>query len=277
MPHVIIFLGFFIFPMLYGIYVSFTKWNLFNSPQWIGLANYRLILFNDDSTFFHQFWNGLKNTFLFVIMCVPFQIVLPLALALALYARPRGSKIFQAVFYLPNLFSITAVALTWLFIFNRSLGLLNRVLRMDINWYGRQPFAWLTILITTLWWVIGANMIIYIAALSGVERELLEAGEIDGASRVRRFWNILLPSIRFPLIYTLIISIISQFNIYGQPLMLTTGGPSESTFVLLMYIRNLAFGTGTPVAGISSAMAVCLGLVIGVVSLGQMIVLRRQD
>lgn len=276
-PHVLIFLIFFSYPLLYGVYASFTKWNLFGEPVWVGLQNFQTILFNHESTFYRQFWNGLKNTVLFVLMCVPPQILLPLFLANLLSKRPKGHTIFQSIFYMPTLFSITAVTLTWLFIFNRSLGLWNRIFGVDVNWYAQQPYAWLTILITTLWWGIGINMIIYIAALSGVDRSITEAAEIDGASGVKRFWYVVLPSIRFPLIYTVITTTIAQFNIYGQPLILTAGGPNESTFVLLMYIRNLAFGTGNPVAGMSSAMAVVLGLIIAVVSIGQLILTRNRN
>lgn len=276
-PHVLIFLIFFSYPLLYGVYASFTKWNLFGEPVWVGLQNFQTILFNHESTFYRQFWNGLKNTVLFVLMCVPPQILLPLFLANLLSKRPKGHTIFQSIFYMPTLFSITAVTLTWLFIFNRSLGLWNRIFGVDVNWYAQQPYAWLTILITTLWWGIGINMIIYIAALSGVDRSITEAAEIDGASGVKRFWYVVLPSIRFPLIYTVITTTIAQFNIYGQPLILTAGGPNESTFVLLMYIRNLAFGTGNPVAGMSSAMAVVLGLIIALVSIGQLILTRNRN
>lgn len=276
-PHIIIFLIFFAYPLIYGIYASFTKWNLFTDPVWVGLQNFNTILFNTESTFYRQFWNGLGNTIKFVLMCVPPQIIIPLFIANLLSKKPKGHTVFQSLFYLPTLFSITAVTLTWLFIFNRSLGLWNRVFGTDINWYAQQPYAWITILVTTLWWGIGINMIIYIAALSGVDKSVLEASEIDGASGMKRFWYVVIPSIRFPLIYTLITTTIAQFNIYGQPLMLTNGGPNESTSVLLMYIRNLAFGTGTPIAGLSSAMAVLLGLVIAVVSIGQLIITRKQN
>lgn len=276
-PHVLLFIVFFLYPLGYGLYASFTKWNLFGSPTWVGLDNFETFLFNTDSTFHRQFWNGMRNTVLFVVLCVPFQIILPLILAAALNTRVRLFKLFQSIFYMPTLFSITAVTLTWLFIFNRSLGLWNNVLGTDVNWYGQQPFAWMSIVIVTLWWCIGTNMIIYIAALAGVDRALLEASEIDGATGLQRFFFVTLPSIKFQLVYTIVISVISQFNIYGQPLMLTGGGPQESTNVLLMYIRNLAFGTGSPIAGMSSAMAICLGIVIGTVSLVQIKMLRGQD
>jgi multiple sugar transport system permease protein len=276
-PHVILFIAFFLVPTVFGIYVSFTKWNIYSDPSWLGLANYKTILFDTSSTFYTQFWNGLKNTVTFVILCVPFQIVIPLLIATALYYKPKGAKFFQSIFYMPTVFSITSVTLTWMFIFSRSLGLFNHLFGTNINWYGEQPFAWMTIVIVTLWWGIGGNMIIYIAALSGIDKSILESAQLDGATGAKGFFYIIIPSIKFQLVYTLVMSIIAQFNIYGQPLILTEGGPNQSTSVLLMYIRNLAFGTGTPIAGMASAMATCLGLIIGTVSIIQITALRNQD
>ncbi|WP_342758827.1 sugar ABC transporter permease [Kineothrix sedimenti] len=276
-PHVILFIVFFLVPMIYGIYASFTKWDLFTSPIFVGLKNYSVFLTNTESVFYRQFWNGLKNTVIFVLICVPFQLAIPLVLALLLNKRPKGRNIFQGIFYMPTLFSITSVTLTWLFIFNRSLGLFNKMFGTDINWYAEQPWAWITIVVTTIWWGIGGNLIIYVAALSGINKEVLEAADLDGASGWKRLRYIIVPSIQFPLVYTLIVSVIQQFNIYGQPLILTAGGPSESTFVLIMYIRNLAFGTGKSAAGMASAMSTCLGIIIGSVAVGQLILLRKNS
>jgi len=273
-PHIILFLVFFLYPMIFGIYASFTRWNLFNDPLWIGFDNYRMIFFDQESTFYRQFWAGLRNTVFFVIICVPGQIVLPLSMAWALYLRPWGHKVFQSLFYMPTLFSISAVIITWLGLLYRSNGLINWFFKIDINWLGEQPWAWTSIVMVTLWWVIGTNLIIYVAAFSGIDKSVLESAEIDGAGGGIRFFRIMLPMIRFPLVYTIIISVISQFNIYGQPLMLTYN--LESTSVLLIYIRNLAFGTGNPIAGVSSAMATCLGLIIGTVAIIQTILLRKQ-
>lgn len=276
-PHVILFIIFFLVPLIYGVYASFTKWDLFTPSTFVGLKNYKVFLTDTESVFYRQFWNGLKNTVIFVLITVPLQIAIPLVLALLLNKRPKGRNIFQGIFYMPTLFSITSVTLTWLFIFNRSLGLFNKMFGTDINWYASQPWAWITIVVTTLWWGIGGNMIIYVAALSGIDKSVLEAADLDGASGWKRFCHITVPSIRFSLVYTLIVSVIAQFNIYGQPLMLTGGGPSESTFVLLMYIRNLAFGTGKSVAGMASAMSTCLGLIIGSVAIFQLILLRKNS
>lgn len=276
-PHVILFIVFFAIPFFYGIYASFTKWNLFGDPTWVGLDNYKTILFDTESTFYRQFWSGLSHTVTFVLICVPFQILIPLVLALLLNNRPKGASVLQSIFYMPTLFSITSVILAWVFIFNRSMGLWNRLFGTDVNWYAEQPFIWIAITITTLWWVIGANLIIYVAALAGVDSSVKEAAEIDGANFLQKFWYVILPAIRFPLTYTLITSIIAQFNIYGQPLMLNNGTVADSVRVLLMYIRELAFGTGTPIAGMASAMATVLGVIIGVVSLVQLRLMSKQD
>jgi len=274
-PHVILFVLLFLIPTVYGIYAGFTNWNIFSPPTWVGLDNFKTILLNTESTFYRQFWNGLTNTVIFVIITVPFQILIPLLIACLLNAARKGRGLFQAVFYIPTLLSITSVTLSWLFIFNRTLGLWNNLLGVDVNWFGQQPYAWMTIVITTLWWGIGANMLIYIAALGGVDKGILEAAAVDGSVGFHRFRTIVLPSITMPLLFTFVASVVAQFNIFGQPLLMTGGGPSESTHVLLMYIRNLAFGMGNPIAGLASAMAVCLGLLIGVISLIQMFVIKR--
>lgn len=277
-PHMLIFIIFFFIPFIYGIYISFTKWDMFSKPQWIGFENYLTLFTNKDSSFYRQFWNGFGNTLRFVIMIVPFQIAVPLIIALALYAKPKGARIFQGIIYIPTLFSISAVILTWFFILHPSYGLINKLFGLEINWFGEQPYAWTSIIIVTIWWIIGLNMVIYVAALGGIDSIIIESAQIDGAGWGRRIIHIYIPLIKFPLLFTILSATTSQFNIYGQPLMLTKGGPTESTFVLIMYIRNLAFGSGKPIAGIASAMAVILGFVIGIFSVAQMIVLiKLQD
>ena len=229
-PHLIIFLIFSLIPIIYGLYISFTKWNFLGTPEWVGLANYKEILFSTESTYYRQFMNGLKNTFLAVVLNVPPSIIVPLVLALALNVKVRGSKFFQSVFYL-----------------------------------------------LSTWWAIGTNMVIYQAALGGVPKELYESASIDGAGSIKRFFYITVPSIRFQILYTIVMTTIAGFNIYGQPLMLTEGGPNGSTTVLIMEIRKLAFGTGQPIAGMASAMAICLGVVILIISAFQFFAMNRKE
>ena len=275
-PHLIIFLVFSLIPIIYGLYISFTKWNFLGTPEWVGLANYKEILFSTESTYYRQFMNGLKNTFLAVVLNVPPSIIVPLVLALALNVKVRGSKFFQSVFYLPCLLSLSAVSIIWIQILNKRFGVpsvfgINSALTVE------QPWAWLMIVLMSTWWAIGTNMVIYQAALGGVPKELYESASIDGAGSIKRFFYITVPSIRFQILYTIVMTTIAGFNIYGQPLMLTEGGPNGPTTVLIMEIRKLAFGTGQPIAGMASAMAICLGVVILIISAFQFFAMNRKE
>ncbi|MCF2945634.1 carbohydrate ABC transporter permease [Paenibacillus tarimensis] len=275
-PHLILFIVFVLIPTVYGIYASFTQWNLNSDPVWTGLDNYRTILFDSESTFYRQFWNGLKNTLLFVALSVPLLIIIPLMVAVALeHKKVKMKGTIQAIIYVPGLISISAAALIWSLIFNKQLGVSSNVFGSDAVWSTTQPYAWMIIIILTIWGGVGGNMIIYRASINGVSKDLYEAGDIDGAGPIRKFFSITLPSIRFPLIYTFVMTTAGAFNVFGQPLMLTDGGPRESTTVLMMYIRQLAFGHGDSIAGMASAMAVLLGVVILVISALQYYVMNR--
>lgn len=268
-PHLIIFLIFSLIPILFALYTSFTNWNLIGTPDFVGLANYKEILFNTESTFHFQFFNGLKNTIIFVLIQTPLNIILPFLIALAISSKVKFNKFFQSVFYIPGLFSVTAVGIIFSMVFDKNLGIINALLNTDTVLTKTQPYAWITIFIMSLWWGIGGNMIIYIAAIAGVDPGLYEAASIDGAGAFKKFFYITLPSIKFQMLYTVVMTTTASFNIYGQPLMLTKGEPYSSTHVLMMYIRSLAFGKGESIAGMSGAMALMLGVFILIISLTQ--------
>lgn len=275
-PHLLLFILFFLVPSIFGIYTAFTKWNLFSSPEFVGFANFKTILFDQDSSFYSQFYTGMENTFIFVLISVPFCIIVPLLLATALAAKPKMHRIFQSLFYLPSLFAISAVMIIWQFLLSVSYGPLGNFFNISTNMLDNQPQAWISLVIVTVWWSIGGNLVIYLAALNGVSRDLIEAAELDGAGVFSKFFRVTLPSIKAQILFTTVMTTIAQFNVYGQPLMLTGGGPNSSTHVLLMYIRENAFGSGLSIAGISSAMAVILGICIMAVSAIQFFLLREK-
>lgn len=276
-PHMVLFFVFFIIPSLVGVYISFTDWDLFSSPIFTGLDNYKTILFDTGSIYHEQFINGMRNTVFFTVVSVPLCIIVPLLLAFALSKKPKFATLFQSIFYLPTLFAISAVMIIWAFLLSKSFGPIKEVFGFDVYITGEQPWAWIAIVLVTVWWTLGGNLIIYVAALNGVSRDLLEAAELDGANGFVKFTQITIPSIKNQLIFTTVMTTIAQFNVYGQPLMLTTGGPNNSTRVLMMYIRENAFSSGVSVAGVSSAMAVLLGLVIMLVSVVQFVLIRRGE
>lgn len=272
-PQIILFCIFFLIPAGMGVFAAFTKWDIFSPemPTFVGLANFKEILFNAESTYYRFFRTGFTNTLIFVVLAVPLCIVLPLLMALAIHKKPFGHKFFQSLFYMPTVLSISTVILIWYYMFNKNLGLINNFFHLKTNWLGKQPTAWFAIVLVTVWWTIGTNMVIYIAALNGVSQDILEAASVDGASSTRKFFSIVLPSIRNQLSYTVVLTTVAQFNIYGQPLMLTSGGPNNSTNVLLMVIRDLAFPSfgGKSISGLASAMALMLGVVMIAIALLQ--------
>ena len=276
-PYFILFIIFFLIPAVFGIAVSFTEWDMYNTPEFIGFSNYNKILFDSSSIYYDQFRIGMGNTILFVLFAVPLCVFVPLLIAVLLNMKPRGHRLFQSVLYMPTLFSISAVMIIWSFLLSLSYGPFKTWFDMSIDLKSTQPWAWICIIGVTIWWCMGSNMVIYVAALNGVPQEQLEAATIDGAGAVIRLFKIVIPNIRFQLLFTTITTIVAQFNIYGQSLMLTGGGPNNSTKVLMMYIQENAFGTGISNAGMSSAMAILMGLVIILVSTVQFIMNRRSE
>ena len=276
-PYFILFIIFFLIPAVFGIAVSFTEWDMYNTPEFIGFSNYNKILFDSSSIYYDQFRIGMGNTILFVLFAVPLCVFVPLLIAVLLNMKPRGHRLFQSVLYMPTLFSISAVMIIWSFLLSLSYGPFKTWFDMSIDLKSTQPWAWICIIGVTIWWCMGSNMVIYVAALNGVPQEQLEAATIDGAGAVIRLFKIVIPNIRFQLLFTTITTIVAQFNIYGQSLMLTGGGPNNSTKVLMMYIQENAFGTGISNAGMSSAMAILMGLVIMVVSTVQFIMNQRSE
>lgn len=276
-PHMIIFAVFGIIPIAFGLYISFTDWNLLGKPVWTGLENFKLIF--DPSTYFHKiFFRDLWQTLLFVVINVPLVIIVPLLLAVLLHKKGlKGAGLFQAILYIPGLISVAAGALVWKMVFNSQYGMINTTFRTNVNWLGQQPYAWITIFVLCLWAGIGGNLVIYRSALSGVDQNLYEAAAVDGAGPVRTFFSITLPEIRLPLFYTTIMTTVGAFNVWGQPVMMTNGGPANSTQVLLMDIKNLAFPAGPAAAGMASAMALLLGVILMAISVVQIIFMNKED
>ena len=275
-PHLFFFIIFFMTPAIYGVYAAFTKWDLFTEPVFTGLENFKTLFFDSTNTYYKQLRNGLWNTIKFVIFCVPFCIIVPLSLALALNARPKGNKIFQALYYLPSLMSISTVTLTWRYVFNTQYGIVNKFLGVDANFF-MPPYTWVMLVIVTVWWCTGSTMVIYQSALASVPQDQYEAASVDGAGTIQKFFNVTLPNMTYPLMYTLVTAVVAQFNIYGQPDILVGFSNGEANAVLLQYIYENS--VKKQVAGMSSAMAVILGLCIMVVSFIQMrmMVKNQQD
>ena len=278
------FINFIISHYFSNIRISFFKWNIFapEKTEFIGFGNYATILFGETSislpganSVHEDFFNGLKNTCLFVAISVPLLIVIPLILALLLDIQPKGYKLFRTILFLPSILSVSAVCIIWKWQFDTNFGFVNGLLTAigldPVPWLQKPATAWFVIILTTVWWTLGTNMVIFGAGLKDVDRSIYEAAEIDGANYLQTLRTIALPSIKNQVFLCTITTIIASFNVFGQVDILTGGGPNESTSVLMMYIRGQAFGANAK-PGLASAMAIVLGLIIIVIGIIQNII-----
>ncbi|WP_153463026.1 carbohydrate ABC transporter permease [Sediminibacillus terrae] len=280
LPYLIMFLAFLFFPLIYGIYISLNDYNLLAQDHpFIGLDNYARI-FNPDSAMFTLFFDGLWNTIKFVVFSVPLLVIIGLALALLLNSLPGKIRgLFRTIYFIPYAISVSVISILFLWILDTNSGLLNNFLMNlgfdPVPWLTRQPFAWISLVGATVWWTLGFNMIIFINALNEVPEDMYEASAIDGATAWQKFIHITLPSIRPIMLFVVITSTIASFNVYGQPYLMTRGGPGDSTEVLLMGIVDLAFEQRE--LGIASAMALLMSLIMIAVSIVQFKISNRNQ
>lgn len=290
LPYIALFATFFIFPLFFGVYISFFRYNVFDpsASKFIGFDNYKLAIYGltigtTNVTYYAKmFWGSLKNTLLFVCVSVPLLIIIPIFIAILIDIQPRFYKVFRVIFFLPTILSISAVGIIFKWQFDTQYGFVNGLIRVfggkEVAWLNSQPYAWIAIVVTTIWWTIGTNTVIIGAGLKEVDKQMYEAAEVDGASYPRVIWSIALPSIKNQIFIIVFTTIIASFNIYGQPDILTGGGPAPSgtvaagtpgtTTVVMMVIRGLMTGVNRQ-PGLAAAMSLIFGSFILVVSLGQ--------
>lgn len=249
-------------PMIASAYFSLTEYNILSPPKWIGLDNY-ITMFTADP----RFIQALKVTFIYVWVSVPLLLVFALFLAVLLNEGLRGMAIYRAIFYLPSLIGANvAIAILWRQVFGGE-GMFNDFLAgfgIDgPNWIGHPGYA-LYSLIALHVWTFGSAMVIFLAGLRQIPRELYDAASVDGANRFRRFWSITLPMLTPVIFFNLVLNIIGSFQSFTQAFIVSrgTGGPVDSTlfYSLYLYIR----GFKDLSMGYAAAMAWVLLIIIAV-------------
>ncbi len=278
-PYLLMFLLFMLIPLVWGLMVSLRKWDLVSGKhEFIWFQNY-LALFNKESLPFEMFWQGLAKTLEFVIYSVPALVIVGLLLALLVDNLPAGAKgFFRTIYFLPTIISVTVIAIIWLWLLDSSGGLVNHYLGrlgiMPVMWLTSQPWAWISLALATLWWTVGFNMVIFLAALAEVPEELIDAAKIDGAGSWARFRQIVIPQIKPVMLFVFITTTIASFNIFGQPFLMTRGGPGVDTKVLLMHIYDEAFTNMQ--LGSASAMAIGMAFIMVIFSVAQFFLTNRK-
>lgn len=273
LPYLVAF-GFFLgYPIVFGAMVSLQHWNpMIGSGGWVGLGQY-LNLFNPNDLASQQFWQSLLNTLLFVVISVPFLVGIPLILAYCMYLSPWKS-VFRSAFFFPSILSATSVMAVWSWMLQTEGGPINHFLGSQIPWLVRQPWAWISIDLVTVWWSMGFNLIIIYAGMTQLPQSTLDAASIDGAGIIRTFRSILVPQLRSILSVVFILSTIGSFNLFAQPFLLTGGGPNNSTMSVSQEIYNQGFGLNH--MGSATAMAFVMGILLAAVSFVQYGTLRER-
>ena len=252
-------------PMLASLYLSFTDYNLFNAPNWVGLRNYVNLFTNDQ-----HFWDSVGVTVRYVLFSVPLKLVLALAVALLLNRARRGVGLYRSAFYAPSLLGASvSVALVWRAVFNDG-GVVDKALSaLGVHtggWIDRPQYALYTLVLLAAW-QFGAPMVIFLAGLKQIPRDLYEAAEVDGAGPVRRFWSVTMPMLSPVLLFNLVLEIIHAFQAFTSAFVISggRGGPSDSTLFYTLYLYQRGFVDFR--MGYASAMAWLLLVVIGAITL----------
>lgn len=252
---------FIIIPVVCSFSLSFTKWDLLNPIEFVGLKNY--------SELFHQniFWKILLNTVVFALSTSILGVIIPLILASILNTKIRGAEFYKSAYFMPFITPMVVIGIIWSWIFDPNIGLLNQVLNIHINWLYDSCYAMPALIIVSVWKLIGYNMIIFLSSLSTISQSLFEAAKIDGANSFQIFKNVTIPLMSSTIFFVVIITAISSFQIFDLIYLMTQGGPFDSTNVLVYAIYKEAFEYFN--VGRASAIAYVLFVIILVLTLIQ--------
>jgi multiple sugar transport system permease protein len=259
MPYAVFLLAFVAYPIVFAVVLVFLHWDLVTSPSFAGLDNVRLLTHDG------RFWRAVGNTFVFLAIHIPLQIVSALALAVALNRRLAFRAFWRAAFFLPVVISGAVVAVLWNALYATDVGLINRLLVR----VGLAPVAWLTdprtampaIAAMVTWKNVGFYVIIYLAGLQYIPRSAQEAIELEGATAWQRFRHLTLPLLLPQTILVLTLSTINGFQLFIEPYVMTGGGPLRRTYSIVLYLYTNAFFYQK--MGYAATIGVALALMIG--------------
>lgn len=278
-PYLVLFGTFILAPIVYGLWISLHEWDfLLPGKPFVGLKNY-IDLVTPGSVTSGPFWSAMRATAIFTVLSVPLLMVVPLALAVALNRRFRGRKAVRAVFFAPYVLGVAVVGLLWRYLLDPNVGVLNYyldALGLDrIPFTTATPWVWLALVVPTVWWTAGYNMVIFLAGLQDIPSELYEAAELDGASAWHKFRHVTLPGLRPVTVFVLTITILASANVFGQPYLITQGQPGRETRSAIMQIGEE--GLRQFKMGSASAMSTVLTVALLAISLLSLSFLRERN
>ena len=257
-PYFVLLFIFKILPIFANFYYSFREIEVQTAGTFIGLENYKM-LFQDPLCY-----KVLKNTFTYLLYVGPVNIIFGFLLALLLNQKLKGTTFSRAVIFVPYILMTTLVGITFRYILDGNNGILNHYL----SFLGIEPVFWLTktstamlgIAVASIWWTIGYNTVIYLAALQDVPRDLIEAASIDGANRFQRLVRIIIPYVKNTTFFVVLTTVIYSMQVFGQVYVMTSGGPNYSTLTFVQYLYIKAFREFK--LGYAAAIGVILFIII---------------
>jgi alpha-1,4-digalacturonate transport system permease protein len=266
MPNILIFLVFIIVPAVQGLRMSFMEWGVFKTPRFIGLDNFKELVSDQ------VFRITVKNTLVYSAVTVVLLLAVSLILAMMLHKNSvSGERIFRAIFYIPALLSMITVGISWRFILGDEMGIVNYVIRMaggaGIRWLTDSVLAMISVIVVSVWASAGYYMVIFIADLQAISRELYEAARIDGASPAKIFLRITLPLLRSTILVVMVLATINTFKAYELISVMTKGGPGYATKFIVQQVYQAAFVEDR--LGYATSMSMVLMLMIGLFTLIQ--------
>lgn len=274
LPAFLLYSTFVLYPALGGFWYSLTNWNGLNPTyDYVGFSNYKELLGDE------YFKQSLLFTSKYVVYMVILQNLIALLLAIIIESFEKTKNLFRTIFFFPNMISMIVGGFIWLFIFTRVFPFLADTLGimiLDESWIGNPQYSFYSILILSLWGSVGYLMIIYIAALQNIPKQLLEAARIDGASNLQINWHIVRPLIANSITIGVFIALSTSFKVFDQVYALTGGGPGRATQVVSLNIFSEAFAMQSRY-GYASAKAVILFVLILLITLIQLLVMKRKE
>lgn len=267
LPFFIVYIVFTIFPILKGLEMSFFDWSLIRKMDFIGLQNY-INLIHDQN-----FWKSLWNTTLFVILSTPTMVILALVLALMANRPSRLQTFFRSSFFLPSILSVSVISYIAIFMLQPYQGFVNTTLHLfgidsEPFWLRDPNLAWVSIVGVTLWWTVGFNMVLFLAALQDIPEQLYEAARIDGGTRFQLLWRITLPLLIPIGRVILLLQILASYKVFAQIMLITGGGPGTATRPLIQYIYEVGFRQSN--LGYAAAISYALFVILLVLSIIQL-------
>jgi len=279
-PYLVLFGIFILFPVFYGIWISLHNWDyLLPGKPWVGLQNY-VDLFTPGSTTFEPFWQSMEATGKFTLYSVPLLVVIPLLVALILNERFPGRTFFRVIYFAPYVLGVAVIGILWRYLLDTNVGLVNYYLGQlglpnNIPWTNELPWAWITLVGSTVWWTLGFNAVIYLAGLQDIDPALYDAAKVDGANRWRRFLHVTLPGLRPILLFVITVTILASANVFGQAYLITEGAPGDETKPAIWYIADQ--GLRTFKMGSAAAMSYVLALFLAVISVANFALFRYRE